>query len=516
MTMVLQPRPWAALALLLLLATAGHGAEFAAPPSQQSAAALHADLVAGRRSAENVTRHFLARIAAMDGRYRSVIAVAPDAVEQARRLDRHRAAGKPLGRLHGIPVLLKDNIESRELPTTAGSLLLADNWTGRDAPLVAALRRQGAVILGKTNLSEWANFRSTRSSSGWSGVRGQTGNAVDPARNPCGSSSGSGTAAALAFAPLTVGTETNGSIVCPATINGVVGFKPTVGLVSRKGVVPISPSQDTAGPMARTVLDAALGLAAMVSPDADDPMAALAQGVVVPGQFEAADLMTLRVGVLRSATGYHDGVDALFDAAVAALGAGGATIIDDLAFDPPDGFGQHTFRILLNEFRTTMDAYLATLPGEPGGWTIEDLIAGNERLAADELRWFGQELLLQAADAPGMDDDDYGESLVLARRVTREEGIDRMLEAHDLDVIIAPTRGPAWMTDLVNGDHFGGGFSTYPAVAGYPHLTLPMGRVHGLPVGLSVFAGAGSDFAVLAAGMAIEGTGVGAAAWPEP
>lgn len=578
-------RAWA---ITLVLASSWIAASTAAntPPSALPAHVLRDELARGDRTAEAVTRHFLARIEAFDDRYRSVLAVAPDALDQARRLDERFASEGPVGPLHGLPVLIKDNIETRELPTTAGSLALADSRTERDAPLVARLRHAGAVILGKTNLSEWANFRSNRSSSGWSAVGGQTGNAIDPDRSPCGSSAGSAVAVALAFAPLAVGTETNGSIVCPASANGIVGFKPTVGVVSRRGIVPITMTQDTAGPMARDVTGTWLLLQAMAGADDDDPMAALAAGTVLDGAPAPADARTLRLGILRSATGYHEGVDALFDQALARLRAAGITIVDDLAIGPPPGFGAATHRILIHEFDETIDRYLAALPPPRNRWTLEDLIAFNEAHAEEELRWFGQELFEETAaydpagspsgdalaDDPsvaerqhgtgdplptrGGDEDSageatgeraatdqttgeplrpeqasglpagaegggggtglpaYAEALVLARAATRDEGLDRLLAEHDLDALLAPTDGPAWMIDLVNGDHFGGGFSTYPAVAGYPHLTLPMGRVHGLPIGLSVTAGAREDRTVLAIGLLLEQLDLAAGEYP--
>jgi amidase len=458
---------------------------------------LQAAMANGDVTSEQLVRYYMLRIRAIDPALNSVIAVNPEAVDQARALDRERAEGSDRGPLHGIPVLLKDNIESRDpLATTAGSLLLADNVTGRDAGLVERLRDAGAVILGKANLSEWANFRSEHSSSGWSGVGGQTRNPYDPTRSPCGSSSGSGVAVAANLTALAVGTETNGSVVCPSSANGIVGIKPTVGLVSRFGIVPISASQDTAGPMARTVTDAALLLDAMIGPDPRDAATEIASDVSwrLADHLKADGLRGKRIGVVRSSAGFHPGVDALLDAAVADLRAGGAIIVDGLEFQPPEGFWDATYTVLLFEFKHGLNAYFSTLPNdELSRLTLERAIDRNRDLADRELPWFGQDIFEKAQSTLGLADPEYVRSLPLVQDATREQGIDALLEADELDALIAPTGAPAWTIDLVNGDHFLGGSSSYPAVAGYPNITVPMGFVHGLPVGLSFFGAALSE-----------------------
>jgi Asp-tRNA(Asn)/Glu-tRNA(Gln) amidotransferase A subunit family amidase len=356
---------------------------------------------------------------------------------------------------------------------------------------VTRLREAGVVILGKANLSEWANFRSTRSSSGWSAVGGQTHNPYDLTRNPCGSSSGSGAAVAAGFAAAAIGTETNGSIVCPSSANGIVGIKPTVGLVSRFGIVPISHTQDTAGPMARTVRDATVLLQAMIDSDPRDPHSVLADeadhGWLV-GHLREDGLRGKRIGVLRSAAGFHSEVDALFDQAVSDLGAAGAVLIDDLAFPEVEDLGQAAYEVLLYEFKQDLNAYLAALPTleRLPARDLAGLIEFNERNADREMRWFGQEIFLAAQERGSLDDETYGKALALTVETSRG-AIDGLLAEHDLDALIAPTGSPAWKTDRVNGDHFLGSSSSYPARAGYPNVTVPMGRVHGLPVGLSVF-----------------------------
>lgn len=409
----------------------------------------------------------------------------------AQALDAMAAGGGWAGPLHGIPVLLKDNIETRSQPTTAGSLALANNATGRDAPLVARLRQAGAVILGKANLSEWANFRSERSSSGWSGVAGQTRNPYDTTRSPCGSSAGSGAAVAAGMTVLAIGTETNGSVVCPASATGVVGIKPTVGLVSRTHIVPISHSQDTAGPMARSLHDAVVLLAAMAGADADDP--ATAEGPPwapdrLIGHLDPAGLQDKRIGVLRSAAGFHSAVDDLLDKAVSVMRDGGATIVDGIEWEAPGDFSAQAYEVLLYEFKHDINAYLRSLPDpQLSSLTLAGLIEFNRQHAGAEMPWFGQEIF-EAAQARGaLSDSRYTSALAAVQKAAREEGIDRLLDAHNLDALIAPTGAPAWRIDLINGDHFIGGSSSLAARAGYPNITLPMGQVHGMPVGLSLF-----------------------------
>lgn len=443
---------------------------------------------------------FLARIAEIDDagpELNSVIVANPDAPAQARA-----AADLPLG---GRTVLVKDNIETREWPTTAGSLALANNMTGRDAPLVARLREAGGIVLGKTNLSEWANIRSTRSTSGWSAVGGQTRNPHATDRNACGSSSGSGAAIAAGLAWAAIGTETDGSITCPASVNGIVGFKPTVGLVSRTHVVPISHSQDTAGPMTRTVADAALLLDAIAGSDPADPATAEADARKVDYTAGLADasLAGVRIGVMRKAVGGNPSVAALFERALADLRRAGAELVD-LDYEADSKMGEDEFLILQYELREDLAAYLASSPADIPVRTLEEVIAFNEAHAAEEMRWFRQEIFLMAAKAT--DRAAYEQARANSLRLAGAEGIDRLLAEHRVSFLVAPTAGPAWTTDLVNGDHYEGsiGAGSLAAIAGYPHLSVPMGAVEGLPVGLSIIGAKWQDAAVLRAGAAYE------------
>lgn len=474
---------------------------------------LQSRLQSGDVTAEAVTRHYLDRIGEKNPELNAVIAVDPTALDQARALDAERDESGPRGPLHGLPVLLKDNIETREQPTTAGSLALKDNDTGRDAPLVASLRAAGAVILGKANLSEWANFRSERSSSGWSALGGQTRNPHDTTRSPCGSSSGSAVAVAAGMAPLAVGTETNGSVVCPSSANGVVGIKPTVGLVSRTHIVPISHTQDTAGPMGRTIADAVLLLEAMMGADEADPATKIAAETGdwrLESHLRPDGLSGKRIGVVRSEAGFHGEVEKLLDKAINDMRDAGATVVDDLEFQRPDGFSSATYDVLLYEFKHDLNAYLAGLPDETlSELTLEKLIAFNEEHADEEMPWFGQEIFEKSRDKGPLTEDAYREALAKAQRATRENGIDHLVAEHDLDALIAPTSAPAWKIDLINGDHYIGGSSTYPAVSGYPNITLPMGAVHGMPVGLSIFGPRLSEPVLIEIAYGYEHTGPG-------
>jgi amidase len=483
------------LSVLVIFSALSAGAGDDSPVVEASIADLQAMMEKGEMSAEEITRAYLDRIERLNPGLHAVIVINPDAVAQARALDTERREGTVRGSLHGIPVLLKDNIESRDrMATTAGSLALAKNFTERDAFIVGLLREAGAVILGKANLSEWANFRSERSSSGWSGVGGQTNNPYDPTRNPCGSSSGSGVAASASLAAVTVGTETNGSVVCPATANGVVGIKPTDGLVSRSGIVPISHTQDTAGPMARSVADAVILFSAMIGWDKADPvteMAGVAAGWVLEDHLRKDGLEGKRIGVVRSLAGFHTEVDRLLDGSIADLESGGATIVDDLEFERVEGLGEAAYDVLLYEFKHDLNTYLAGLPNSESlpATTLEELIAFNEANADSEMPYFGQEIFVKSQAKGPLTDEDYTKALEMVRNTSRQT-IDKLLQEHDLDALIAPTGGPAWKTDLVNGDHFIGSSSSYPARGGYPNITVPMGAVHGLPVGLSFFASA--------------------------
>jgi amidase len=475
------------------------------------AQAVRALLEAGTYTSVEITDWYLQRIERMNRagpQVNAVIATFPDALEQAQQLDAERAAGRIRGPLHGIPVLIKDNIEAAgSLPTTAGSLALADNRTGRDAPLVARLRAAGAIILGKTNLSEWANIRSGDSTSGWSAIGGLTRNPHDLSRSACGSSSGSGAAMAAGFAAAAIGTETDGSIVCPSGINGIVGFKPTLGLVSRTHIVPISHSQDTAGPMVASVRDAALLLSVIAGTDPADP--ATAEADARRGDFLAALSATrldgLRIGVMRDRLGNRADVRALFESALDVLRGQGATIVD--IADTRSGFeqlGDMEGEILFTELKADMAAYLAGRPGDTGPQTLADLIAFNRATPA-ELRWFGQNLFELAESKPGLDDAAYVTARDGARQLAGPDGIDRLRRDSGVDLLVGITNGPAWSVDLVNGDNFAGpSASQLPAVAGYPHLTVPMGAVEGLPVGISFIGTAWDDARVLAAGHVYE------------
>lgn len=466
-------------------------------------------LRAGEVTAEALTQAYLDRIARVDRAgptLQSVLTLNPQALAQARALDARRAAGETLGPLHGVPIVLKDNIETADpIPTTAGSTALAANVTGRDAPLAKGLREAGAVILGKTNLSQWANFRSEGSLSGWSSLGGQVRNPHMLDRNPCGSSSGSGAAVAASLAAGAVGTETNGSIICPANVNGVVGFKPTVGLVAQAGVVPIAPSQDAAGPMTKTVRGAAMMLTAMADgPGATDYAAAL----------DADALKGARVGVMRWSQGSNPDIIAQFDAALDVLEAAGATLVEIEAFEVRDE-GMDGFAVLQFEFKTAMNAYLADAAPAVEARTLADLIAHNAANAETELALFGQDIFELSQARGGLDDPHYIAALAAGRAATREKGIDAMLAADDLDVLVAPSGPVAPRVDPINGDVWPdwAGAGWMAAIAGYPHATAPMGAVDAIPVGLSFIASGGQDAAVLAYAYAYEQR---AQARPEP
>ncbi len=466
--------------------------------------ALAALAIAEPGSAEAATRSALVRVQRRDRVVHAVIAVDPTALAQARALDRSRRAHGPL---FGMPVLLKDNIEAEgPLATTAGSLALTANVTGRDAPLVTRLRAAGAVVLGKTNLSEWANMRSSHATSGWSAVGGQTRNPHALDRNPCGSSSGSAAAVAEGLVDAAIGTETDGSITCPASVNGVVGLKPTVGLVSRTHIVPISHSQDTAGPIAKDVATAARLLAAMAGSDPADPATAEADARMrdYVGALDLAALRGARIGVVRLRS-WSPAVAGLFERALDVLRRQGAILVD---VEPPAGtnrIGPAESLVLRTEFKADLNAYLATTPPAVRTRTLADLIAFNEAHSARELALFGQEVFEEAQATRGLDDPAYRDARGLSRRLAGPEGIDAMLSAQRLSALVAPAAPPAWMTDTVNGDQPApGGIGGLPAVAGYPHLTVPMGAVRGLPVGLSFIGPAWSEAMLLGIGYAYE------------
>lgn len=407
--------------------------------------------------------------------------------------------------LEGRTVLVKDNIETTEWATTAGSLALTENVTGRDAPLVVNLRENGGLVLGKANLSEWANFRSTNSSSGWSAVGGQTRNPYAINRSPCGSSSGSGAAVAAGFAWAAIGTETDGSITCPASANGVVGFKPTVGMVSRTHVIPISASQDTAGPLARSVEDAALLLSAIAGSDPLDPATLVADSHVTnfADGIDRSSLDGVRIGVVRGRDGGFQPLGQLYEQALSDLRRAGAELVD-IEYNPDEELGQAEYTVLLYEFQRDIGRYLKSSPADLPVRSLKDLIDFNAVHALSEMRWFGQEIFEMALETT--DEDAYSRALATSRKLAREEGIDHLLAEHEVAFLIAPTRGPAWNIDLVLGDTFtsGIGIGTLAAVAGYPHLTVPMGHVEGLPVGLSFIGAQWDDRAILHAGAAYE------------
>ena len=475
----------------------------------KSIAQLQADLVAGRTSAAELVRLYEQRIATLDPQIHAVIVVNPAAAAAAAASDAARRSGQAVGPLAGVPILIKDNIETADpMATTAGSLALKDNVSGRDAPLVARLRAAGAIILGKTNLSEWANARSSDSLSGWSGVGGQTRNPYALDRSPCGSSSGSGAAAAAELAAAAVGTETDGSVTCPAAVNGLVGLKPTVGLVSRTHVVPISHSQDTPGPMARSVADAAVLLEAMAGSDPNDPATAAADAhrVDYVAALRPDALRGTRIGVMRYAAGFHTETERVFEKALATLKAQGATLVEIDAFPQAKRIGELEGKVLSEEIKTDLGAYLAsTDPARVQVRTLADVIAFDRAHADREMPLFGQDQLLTDDATQGEASPDYAASEAEAHRLAGPEGIDALLAAHQLTALVAPTLGPAWLIDPVLKDRFvGGDAGTAPAVAGYPHLTVPMGQVDGLPLGLSFVGPAWSEARLLDYGYAFE------------
>ena len=476
-----------------------------------SATELAKDIRAGTITVENAVAAYLSRIESLDRQgpmLQSVIALNPDALAQARALDAEARAGNFRGELHGVPVLIKDNVETRELPTTAGSLALSENRTGRDSPIVARLRAQGAIILGKTNLSEWANFRSTDAIAGWSGVGGLTRNPHSLDRTTCGSSSGSAVAIAAQLAPLAIGTETSGSIICPAAVNGVVGFKPTVGLLSRTHIVPISLRQDTAGPMARSVRDVATMLTVLAGTDADDP--ATSEADQRKKDYAASldlGVAGMRIGVFRWAEGNNPHVSALFDAALLVLRDQGATLIDIHDFSPAPVLWESGDKVLRTEFAHGLNTYLASTAPAVSVRALGQLIAFNEQHADREMALFDQSILIDANGAGSVDQPEHVETVKALQRAAREEGVDALLEAHDVEVLLMPSSPPAFVIDVVYPDHNPGGLigaGWLAAMAGYPILTVPMGTHRGAPLGLSIMGTAWDDATVLAVGYAYE------------
>jgi amidase len=474
------------------------GAGVSQPPfelEELTIADLHARLDSGQDTVRSLVQKYIGRIEALDRQgpaLRHVLEVNPDALEIADRLDAERRSRRPRGPLHGIPVLVKDNVGTADrMTTTAGSLALEGSVAPKDAFVARQLRAAGAVILGKTNLSEWANFRSTHSSSGWSGRGGQGRNPYALDRNPSGSSSGTGGAITASYAAVGVGSETDGSIVSPSNNCGLVGIKPTLGLVSRAGIVPLAHSQDTAGPMARTVADAAILLGALVGPDPDDRVTAVANKKGEPDYTRFLDLDGLkgaRIGIPRKAMyGQNPPADRITEGAIEVLRRLGAVIVDPADLPSPDKFGKSEFDVLLYEFKADLNAYLAGLGPKAPARTLKDLIAFNEQHKDREMPYFGQEIFVQAQEKGPLTEAKYKNALATCRQWTRTLGIDAVMTKHRLDAFFAPTSSPATLIDLVNGDYGPGGSSSFAAVAGYPHITLPGGFVFGLPVGVSFF-----------------------------
>ena len=484
-------------------AEAGPGPKaFDVPPfelDETTVASLQKRMAAGELTSRRIVEAYLGRIAALDRQgpqLGSVIETNPEALAIADTLDAERKAKGPRSALHGIPVLLKDNVDTADRMTnTAGSLALEGSHPPQDAPLARRLRDAGAVLLGKANLSEWANFRSSRSVSGWSGRGGQCRNPYALDRNPCGSSSGSGVAVSSNLTALAVGTETDGSIVCPATTCGVVGIKPTVGLVSRAGVIPISETQDTAGPMARSVADAAALLTVLAGSDPRDPATAeAAKHATDYTRFLDADgLRGARIGVARNLAGFHPDTDRVFEEGVAELKRRGAEVIDPADVPNIKELGDPEFEVMLYEFKAGLEAYLATLGPKAPIRTLADAIAFNERNKDREMPYFGQETFLKAQEKGPLTTPAYREALAKCRRLSRAEGLDAVFDKNRLDALVAPTGAPAWVIDPVSGDHYVGGNSTPAAVSGYPSISVPMGFVFGLPVGLSFIGRAWSE-----------------------
>ncbi|MBS7669257.1 amidase [Croceicoccus gelatinilyticus] len=479
------------LALALLAVT---------PAAAQEQATRVVDLTPSLR--ETAAKLQVQRIEAFDDRGPRIGAVMIHADDLQAQVANAARSGLPLA---GYTVMVKDNIETREWATTAGSLALVDNMTARDAPIVARLRAAGAVIAGKTNLSEWANFRSSDSTSGWSAVGGQTRNPHAPFRNACGSSSGSAAAVAALMTSFALGTETDGSITCPASVNGVVGFKPTLGLVSRTHIVPLSHSQDTAGPITQTVKDAARVLTAIAGSDPLDPATAAADTYKVDYAkgLDAAALEGLRIGVMRKQVGEREDVAQLFEAALADMEKAGAVLVE-VDYEPQDEMYEDEFTVLLYEFREDLGAYLRASPADIPVRSLADVIRFNKAHADTELRWFGQDLMEQAQGT--VDQQAYEEARADSLRMAKDEGVDRLLAEYEVDILVAPTMGPAWSTDLIYGDNFEGdiGIGSIAAIGGTPHLTVPMGTVEKLPVGLSFMGPKWADLDVLKAGAAYE------------
>jgi amidase len=486
----------------------------AAPFSLEEAtlAQLQAGMASGAMTAHSITQQYLARIDELDRkgpRLRHVIEINPDALSIADGLDRERKAGRVRGPLHGIPILLKDNVDTADrMTTTAGSFALAGSIPLQDSTVAAKLRAAGAILLGKTNLSEWANFRSSHSSSGWSGRGGQAKNPYVLDRNPCGSSSGSAAGVAANLSALAIGTETDGSIVCPSSANGIVGIKPTLGLVSRAGIIPIAHSQDTAGPMARTVRDAAILLGVLTGADSRDSATSSAGARSLTDYttfLDANGLRGARIGVARTKFfGYSDVTDKVINDAIDAMKAQGAVIVDPANIETAGKFDDSEYDVLLYEFKADLNSYLASLGPKAPVKTLQDIIEYNDRHKDQEMPYFGQEIMIQAQAKGPLTEKKYIDELASNLKMARTDGIDATMDKYKLDAIVAPTGGPAWTTDVINGDHFSGASSTPAAVAGYPNINVPAGYSHGLPIGISFFGRAYSEPALIKIAYAYE------------
>ena len=479
---------------------------------EMTIAELQGGMKAGRWTSRDLVQAYIARIQALDRKgpsLHAVIEINPDAVAIAESLDAERRAKGPRGPLHGIPVLVKDNIDTADrMSTTAGSLALAGVRRAEDSGVATRLREAGAVILGKTNLSEWANIRSTHSSSGWSARGGQVRNPYALDRSPSGSSSGTGAAIAASFAAAGIGTETDGSIVSPSSANSLVGLKPTVGLVSRAGIVPISHHQDTAGPMCRTVADAATLLGALTGADPRDPATRESEGHALRDYttfLDASGLEGARIGVVRKdLTGFHPSSDRITEDAIAVMKKAGAVIVDSLAIPNLAAVGDPELTVLLYDLKSDLNAYLGALGADSPVHSLADVIAWNEAHSASEMPYFGQELFIRAQATGEPADTIFTRALARCREIARDKGIDALMDANHLDALFAPTDGPPWSIDLVDGDHYLGGSSTVAAVAGYPHITVPGGYTFGLPIGVSFFGRAWSEGTLLRIAFAFE------------
>jgi len=463
-------------------------------------AELQEGMKSGRFTAHSLVEKYSARIDDIDKRgpaVNAVIEMNPEAFAIADALDKERKANGPRGPLHGIPVLIKDNIDTADrMLTTAGSLALVGSKPPKDSFVAQKLRAAGAVILGKTNLSEWANIRSSHSVSGWSGRGGLTRNPYALDRNPCGSSSGTGAGISANLAAVGIGTETDGSIVCPSSSNGLAGIKPTVGLVGRSGIIPISHSQDGAGPMCRTVRDAAILLGALTGVDPDDPATAASAGHSQNDYAQFCDpdgLKGARIGVARKYFGFNDAVDALMQQSLDVMKKQGATLVDPADIETLGKFDESELLIFMYELKADLNSYLARLGPSAPVKTLKDIIDFNEQNRAKEMPWFGQDLFIKAEAKGPLTEKEYLDALAKSHQLARAEGIDALMDKHQLDAIVAPTGGPAWLTDLINGDHVSGGSSNAAAVAGYPNINVTAGYLSGLPVGISFFGRAWSE-----------------------